>query len=252
MAKQIGVIKLDGILDNIVFYKSTDGYIARLHTPISAERIASDPSFARTRENMAEFARAGKGARLLRVALRAELQKVQDRRASNRLLRELVRLIKTDAVNPRGQRNLAQAEKSSLVGFEFNATARLGSTFFAPFSTAIDRATGAATVTVPAFNAANSVEAPEGATHFRINTAVAAVDFFQESYVYAGTQSAEMELNASLESPLTLTSTLPPNAAGALLLVVGIEFFQQVNTINYALNNGSFNALAVAQVEGEA
>ena len=89
---------------------------------------------------MAEFGRAGKGAKLLRVALRSELQKVQDRRASNRLLREMVRLVKTDALNPRGERNLTDAEKSSLAGFEFNATARLGSTFFVPFTSTIDRA----------------------------------------------------------------------------------------------------------------
>ena len=252
MAKQIGVIKLDGILDNIVFYKSADGYIARLHTPITPERIASDPSFARTRENMAEFGRAGKGAKLLRVALRAELQKVQDRRASNRLLREMVRLVKTDAVNPRGERNLVQAEKSSLVGFEFNATARLGSTFFVPFTSTIDRTTGAATVTVPPFNPANAVEAPEGATHFRINTAVVAVDFSQDTYLYAGLRSQEIKLDGTTTTPITLTPTLQPNPAGALLLVVGIEFFQQVNATSYALNNGAFNALSIVEVEGEA
>lgn len=234
------------------FYKSTDGNIARLHTPISPERIASDPSFARTRENMAEFGRAGRGAKLLRVALRSELQKVQDRRASNRLLRELVRIIKTDAVSPRGERNLVKAEKTPLVGFEFNATARLGSTFFAPFTTTINRASGEATVSVPAFNPANSVEAPEGATHFRINTAVVAVDFGLQTHLYAGTRSQEIEQNGATTELLTLTSSLQPNPAGAMLLVVGLEFFQKVNNNIYALNHGTFNALAIVEVKGEA
>ncbi|HEY1114961.1 MAG TPA: hypothetical protein VGE66_15435 [Chitinophagaceae bacterium] len=251
MAKQIGIIKLDGIMDNIVFYKSSDGYIARMHTPITAERIASDPSFARTRENMSEFGRAGKGARLLRVALRAELQKVSDRRASNRLLRELMQVLKSDAENPRGQRTLVSAEKTSLVGFDFNANAPLGSTFFAPFTATLDRATGAATVTLPIFTPANAVEAPAGATHFRINTAVVSVDFFAETYAYAGAHSTEIKLDSIPTTELSLTANLGPNPTGALFVVVGIEFFQQVNSINYALNNGAFNALAIAKVEQE-
>lgn len=252
MAKQIGIIKLDGIMDNMVFYKSADGYIARLHTPITAERIASDPSFARTRENMSEFGRAGKGAKLLRVALRSELQKVSDRRAGNRLLREMMRVIKTDATNARGQRTLVEGEKSLLLGFDFNANAPLGSTLFAPYSTTIDRTTGAATVTVPSFTPVNSVEAPAGATHFRINTAVVAVDFSTEAYVYAGTASADLPLTGTPTTPLTLTANLGPDPVGALFLVVGIEFFQMVNSNSYALNNGAFNALAIAKVEQEA
>lgn len=251
MAKQIGIIKLDGIMDNIVFYQSSDGYIARMHTPITAERIASDPSFARTRENMSEFGRAGKGARLLRVALRAELQKVSDRRASNRLLRELLHVLKSDAANPRGQRTLVSAEKTSLTGFDFNANAPLGATFFAPFTVTLDRAAGTATVTLPAFTPANAVEAPAGATHFRINTAVVGVDFYAETYTYAGTHSDDILLGSVSAAPLNLTANLGPNPTGALFVVVGVEFFQRVNNVNYALNNGAFNALSIAKVEQE-
>jgi hypothetical protein len=252
MARQIGIIKLDGVLDNIVFYRSTDGFMARLNNPLTAERIATDPSFARTRENMAEFGRAGKGARLLRTALRSELQKVSDGRLGSRLLREMMRVVKSDAVSGRGLRNLVEGEKTLLEGFDFNATARLGSTFFAPYTVSLDRTTGNGVVTVPAFVPVNEVEAPAGATHLRINAAAVAVDFLTGTYSYAGAESTAIELAGATTAPLTLTANLGANPVGALFLVMGIEFFQEVNHVPYALNNGAFNALTIVKVLQEA
>jgi hypothetical protein len=241
MVKQIGVIKLDGILDNIVFYKSADGYLARMNTPLTAERIATDPAFAR----------AGRGAKLLRTALRSELQQVADRRGHGRLVKELMRVIKTDAVSVRGQRNLADGQKTLLEGFDFNASAQLASTLFTPFTTGLDRAAGTGTVSVPSFVPANAVEAPAGATHLRISAATVAVDFVQDTYLYAGATSAPIKLDGTPTALLTLTNNLGANPVGALLLVVGVEFFQQVNGTDYALNNGAFNALTFVQVEEE-
>ena len=59
MAKQKGIIKLDGTSGDIAFYKSQDGYLARENGGVSADRIANDPNFQRTRENSEEFGRAG-------------------------------------------------------------------------------------------------------------------------------------------------------------------------------------------------
>ena len=51
MAQQKGIIKLDGTIGGITFYKSKDGYLAREKGGVSADRIANDPNFQRTREN---------------------------------------------------------------------------------------------------------------------------------------------------------------------------------------------------------
>ena len=52
MAKQKGIIKLEGTIGDITFYKSTqDGHLAREKGGVSADRIANDPNFQRTREN---------------------------------------------------------------------------------------------------------------------------------------------------------------------------------------------------------
>ncbi|HYK56953.1 MAG TPA: hypothetical protein VEV15_10835, partial [Flavisolibacter sp.] len=80
MAKQRGIIKLEGTIGDITFQKTQDGYLAKEKTSIPASRIATDPAFQRTRENNAEFGRAGKAGKALRNALRGALQKTADGR----------------------------------------------------------------------------------------------------------------------------------------------------------------------------
>ena len=55
MAKQKGILKLDGTIGGITFYKSQDGYLAREKGGVDGNRIATDPNFQRTRENGSEF-----------------------------------------------------------------------------------------------------------------------------------------------------------------------------------------------------
>ena len=121
MAKQKGIIKLEGSIGDITFFKTADGYLAREKAPISAAQIANDPAFQRTRENMAEFGRAGKASKLLRNALRQVLQYSKDAKVTGRLTGEFSRVIKADLTNTRGQRNVIDGEAELLMGFNFNS-----------------------------------------------------------------------------------------------------------------------------------
>ena len=62
MARQDSIIKLNGTIDGISFYKSKDGHLARKAGGVSKARIASDPAFIRTRENGSEFGRGDPGS----------------------------------------------------------------------------------------------------------------------------------------------------------------------------------------------
>ncbi|HSQ45116.1 MAG TPA: hypothetical protein VLM16_08980 [Ginsengibacter sp.] len=59
MAKQSGIIPLEGTIGNITFYKSKQGFLAKGKGGIPADRNAKDPAFIRTRENGSEFGKAG-------------------------------------------------------------------------------------------------------------------------------------------------------------------------------------------------
>lgn len=250
MARQSGIVKLEGTLGNISFYKSQDGYLAREKGGVDASRIANDPNFQRTRENGNEFGNAGAAGKLLRVALRALLLSAADNRMVGRLTREMVKVIQADATSVRGQRNVIDGEAELLQGFEFNVLGKLTTTLYAPYTTEIDRAVGELKVVIPSFIPANMIGAPSGATHFKINVAGAEVDFTNGTYVVDIQSTGDKLLDGTATIGIVLTSTVTPNSTNPLFIALGIEFFQEVNGVKYSLKNGANNALALVKVDG--
>jgi hypothetical protein len=250
MARQKGIIKLDGTIGDITFYKSKDGYLAREKGGIPADRIANDPAFQRTRENGAEFGRAGKAGKVLRNAIRALLQNASDSRMVSRLTQKMVEVIHEDITNTRGQRNVIDGEAELLAGFEFNINGKLGTTLYAPYTVTIDRVAGTIAANIPAFVPANMIAAPGGATHFKIVSAGAEVDFENESFVAATQATAILPWDANATAVINLSNAVTANSAHPLFLMLGVEFYQEVNGQMYPLKNGAYNALAIAEVDG--
>lgn len=250
MAQQKGIIKLDGTIGGITFYKSKDGYLAREKGGVSGDRIANDPNFQRTRENGAEFGRAGKAGKVLRTSLRALLQNASDSRVVSRLTSEMVKVIQADATNPRGQRNVIDGEAELLLGFEFNINGKLGTTLYAPYTSNIDRPTGVLSVDIPSFIPANMIAAPGGTTHYKIISAGVDIDFENETFVLDSNSSTILPWDATASTALSLSNTVTTASTHPLFLALGIEFYQEVNGQMYSLKNGSFNALALVNISG--
>lgn len=250
MAKQSGIMKLEGTIGDITFYKTKDGFMAREHAPITADRIATDPAFDRTRENMAEFGRAGKAAKTLRNAVRLLLLKAKERTTANRVTAAMVKVVKADATSTRGQRNVLDGELELIQGFECNNNARLASTLYANYTAIINRTTGSCSITVAPFIPADQLVAPEGTTHFRIVSMGAEVDFENDSFIVANSETALLPWDINSTAPVTLDNALPAASTKPLFLLLGIQFFQQVNGINYPLKNGAYNALSFVRVSG--
>jgi len=250
MAQQKGIIKLDGTIGGITFYKSKDGYLAREKGGVSADKIANDPAFQRTRENGAEFGRAGKAGKILRTSLRALLQNASDSRMVSRLTKEMLKVVQADAVNPRGERNVIDGEAELLQGFEFNINGKLGTTLYAPFTAAIDRVSGALTVDIPTFVPIQMLAAPGGSTHYKIISAGVEIDFENETYVVDAQDTAIQPWDATATAAINLANAVPAASTHPLFLVLGVEFYQEVNGQMYPLKNGAFNALALVKVSG--
>lgn len=250
MARQKGIIKLDGTIGDITFYKSKDGYLAREKGGIPADRIANDPAFQRTRENGSEFGRAGKAGKVLRNAIRGLLQNASDSRMVSRLTTEMIKVIQKDVTNTRGLRNVIDGEAELLTGFDFNINGKLGTTLYAPFTAAIDRAAGTLGVNIPAFVPLNMIAAPGGTTHFKIVSAGVEVDFENESFVVDSQAIGMLAWDANPTAAINLYNTVTANSTHPLFLMVGVEFYQEVNGLMYPLKNGAYNALAIADVDG--
>lgn len=250
MAKQKGIIKLNGTIGDITFYRSKDGYIAREKGGLDANRIATDPAFQRTRENGAEFGRAGKAGKTLRLALRTLLLNSSDSRVVSRLTQIMMKVIQADATNERGQRNVIDGEAELLSGFDFNITGKLGTTLFAPFTPGIDRVGGEITVDIAPFIPINMIAAPGGTTHFKIISGGAEIDFEAETFVTATSETAVLPWDSNPTAVINHVNAVTSNSTKPLFLAVGVEFYQGVNGKMYPLKNGAYNPLALVQVSG--
>lgn len=249
MARQSSIIKLNGTIGGITFYKTKDGYIAKEKSEISAAKIKNDPAFQRTRENGSEFGRAGKSGKILRNSIRALLQNASDSRMVSRLTQIMVKVIQMDATNPRGERNVIDGEALLLEGFEFNINGKLGNTLYAPKTIAINRTSGLCEVNLPSFVPKIMIAAPGGTTHFKFVTAATAVDFENETFDTQQNESEVLAWNEDATTELNLNNELNPNSSHPLFLMVGIEFYQEVNGEKYPLKNGSYNALSIVKVD---
>ena len=250
MARQKGIIKLKGTVGGITFYKTQDGHLAREKGGVDASRIKNDPAFQRTRENGSEFGRAGTAGRVLRTAIRGLLLNSADNRMVSRLTQAMTKVIQADATSIRGERNVIDGEAELLDGFEFNIRGKLGTSLYAPFVPTIDRVTGQIKVVIPSFIPANMIAAPSGTTHYKIISAGVEIDFALETYVAPTSASAVLPWGIAPSVAITQTNTVTPASTKPLFLMLGIEFYQQVNGTMYPLKNGAFNPLAIAKVSG--
>jgi hypothetical protein len=250
MAKQKGILKLEGTIGDITFYKSQDGFLAKGKGGIAADRIANDPKFQRTRENGNEFGSAGKAGKVLRNSLRVLLQNSRDNRMVSRLTKKMVEVIQADLTSVRGQRNVIDGEAELLEGFDFNINARLSNTLYAPYTSTIDRVAGTLTVNLASFTPSVMIAAPSGTTHFKIVAAGMEVDFENETFVADNNASSVLAWDATATAVIDLENTITPNSTHPLFLVLGIEFYQDVNGVKYPLKNGAFNALTIVEVSG--
>ena len=249
MARQNGIIKLKGTIGGISFYKTSDGHLAREKGGVDKSRIANDPAFQRTRENGAEFGAAGKGGKLVRSAIRILLQNAKDKRVVSRLTTDLLKIVKTDAVNERGLRTIQDGNMSLFQGFEFNTNGKLGSTLFAPAVNAFDRVAGEAAVSIAPFSAKKRIAAPAGTTHFKVVTGVAELDFAGETSTFESDETAILPYSNPNTAAIDLAAVVTANSTLPVIQVLGVEFYQEVNGQMYPLKNGSYNALAVVKVD---
>lgn len=249
MARQTGLIKLRGTLDNVNFYKSQDGVLARMNTSIDAKRIATDPAFIRTRENGAEFGLSAKAGKVVRDVLRPLLVLASDGRVTARMMKVMTGIKNFDITSSRGGRNIAAginnpAAKELLKGFNFNERSNLGTVLSKPFSVA----TSTGGVTISNVIPLNDINFPSGATHVTLQSGWAKIDFS------TGVSDFQLSPVTSLlidetEQNISLVPVSTPSGSGIDIYVLCIAFYQEVNGTQYPLKNGAFNALSIVEIQ---
>ncbi|MFI2741245.1 hypothetical protein ACG2LH_00785 [Zhouia sp. PK063] len=249
MAKQSGIIKLEGLLGDISFYKTSEGFKVREKGGVSAKRIANDPAFQRTRENNAEFGQAGKSSKILRNALQLVVQKAKDKYMTSRLTTAMLAVVKTDTQHTRGQRMAANGNLQLLRNFEFNSNGKLDAALLVLYALEVNRTAGEVQLALEEYQPNSLIVPPAGTTHYQISLALAEVDLTAGTFVFAMKQTEVLPYNATNVAAETLTAAITPETTLPVFVVLGVEFFQEVNGAMYSLKNGSYNALKLIAVD---
>lgn len=160
-------------------------------------------------------------------------------------------MVKADSTSTRGKRNVLDGELELLKGFDFNNSGKLSTTLFAVYESAIDRVTGVAKVDFAKFSPIDDVAIPQGATHMKFVSGAGVINFETGVFSSVKTESAEIDLLlGQVAAPISLSNKIPAESTDPVFLLLGIEFYQKVNGVNYPLKNGAFNSLAIVAIQG--
>lgn len=259
MARQKGVLKYVGTLGDVRHFKikGQEGYFAGMVGGPTGDQVKTAPEFERTRENMNEFGACAKAGKSVRSGLSQLMKQMSDSQVTGRLTSIMKKINLEDQTEARGYRKIEiSTQQNYLKGFEFNKNISLNGILNAPYSLTHTVARDGGDFIVPAFNPANLISAPAGATHFRLITSVSVVSDFEYNAVTNGYDPMHPEINEvndvqfsdflDLYAPVpetTITATLPGGAAAttdtSVLQCIGIEFYQQVGPNYYLFSSGS-------------
>lgn len=248
MAKLNGIIKIEGTVEDLTFYKKDGVNYVRRKGGISKERIGNDPNFIRTRENNSEFSHNGTSTKILRTAMGSLLFKAKDSKVTSRMFQTMSRIKNLDMTSARGQRRVSiglnsPEGKQLLKGFDFNANAPLNSVLYAPHE--LDTTTGV--LRIANLMTGEQLLFPQGATHATFQSAVLALDFETEESSIAFSNAATLPISMA-SSTVTLTPSSVPTGTGVQLFLVLISFSQEINGMKYSLRNEDYNVLHILEV----
>lgn len=176
------------------------------------------------------------------------MKNARDFRVVARLTELMSKILKLDTTSARGDRNVGvaialPAAKAMLKGFEFNNKSQIASILFKPYT--VNTVTGV--ITISNLIPVNEVTFPEGATHLTLRGAYANLNFADGVNATEYTNAVNLPIDGTATT-VTLTPAAVPAGTGTKLYFLEIEFFQEVNAVQYELNNGAFNALVIADI----
>lgn len=250
MAKQASHVRFQGTVGGVTYTHGPNGFKAYEKKPVNKAKFDNDPRFKRFRENGQEFARAGRAGKLLRSAMKTMLTHFKERSTSTRLTSEMMKVVKADNVNKRGERKVLPAQTEMLKGFLFNKSALLADVLQAEISSSADRSNGTITIGIGGFAPTAALRSPVGATHFKLVSAAMEIDFDNETFNTQTADTALTPISAMLVQPISLVCQLTAGSQLPIFQVLGIQFFEMVNGDASPIISGNFDALTIVNVSG--
>jgi hypothetical protein len=249
MARLKGLLKIEGSTGGFSFYKLGDVIVVRQGWGPDKKRMQKDPAFERARENGKEFGACAKDGKLLRNALRSFVKTSADKFLTPRVTKTLFAIKNLDSTSRRGERCVAKgivapgAEKL-LKDLLFNKDAPLGSVLKCDLKAELK----SGRLRIEKFLAKQDLYFPKGATHARLRSGMARIDFENKTYEF---QEASAVVVSKKETTRDVVFKIPSLSLnkGTKLMVFGIHFLQERNGELYALNDSQFTTFGIVGVE---
>ena len=248
MAKQTGNMPVIGTMNNMTYFKSKDGIMVKMKSAISKDKFKTK-NFEITFRNNLEFGLAGKAGKTLRYAIANVIGDCKDGRLASRLLTLMLKIAKTDTTSVHGERNVAKGQVEMLEGFDFNINSPLPLHFTAPYIAGADRVTGKLTLDIPAFNPANMLLVPDGATHFKMIATGSEVDFPNDNFVSQSFETALQPVGAAASTPVSAVLQVTANSTLPLFIFLGVQYFLEVNGAQTPIRSSDANSMGIVKLE---
>lgn len=248
MATLIGPIRFEGTIGDLTARRCGKKIIIQEKPGPTREQVLNSPGSEGTRRNAGEFGLAIKDSTLLRRALQGTLKGVHDMGLNGRMNKLLHRVSRTDTYSLYGYRHAGAGDLSLLTGYEFNPELLLDKALPMPFKHSLDVVTGAVRLELPSFIARRKKSYPKGATHCRIISCAAVVDFTHNSYANTIKPSELLPLGKKTSDAICLDHRLTVQPGEVLLQVMGMEFYTVEDGKQKLLKGGTMRILEAVQM----
>jgi len=228
------------------FYRLNGKYFARMKTCHSKERIRNDPAFAKTYQCGLDFGTASRASKLMRGPLQSVLPHVGDKGVVSRLTGRLVKVLQRDGVHDAGKRELGDGDLSLLKGFEFNKRTAFHQVFASSHKIVVSQADQEVTLFVPRGSLQGGIVPPPGATHTRLFTSAVCINAKNNSQSASARYSGYLDLRGGKLPSLEMVNAIVGKPGDVMVVVLGIEFFQEVNGQMEVLMHGGAMVIAEA------
>lgn len=245
MARQKGIVQLEGTLGGINFYIRKGKAVARkAGGGFNGKNIKTSPSMVRVRENNTEFGHCSKVKKCLKIALHPFLHSYKEGTLHGRMMQLLQQIKICDVLSERGKRTVGNGMATSMGKLLFQEF------MFTPKRSVSKTLLGTGTFDQDTFSYTmrdfdvKKVRFAAASTHFEVCLGVLFFDF--------STLTSKLFMSAPLligreytADHFSLNPIAISGAEGFRFAFVGLKFYQEVNGIMYLLQEESAVGLEV-------
>jgi hypothetical protein len=249
MAKLISALKIRGTIDDLSFCLQQDGTVVVQAKPgPRREQVKTGKHFDQTRRNASEFGKVTRDAMLLRHALGYITKALRHSKLNSYVIKRLHPIAISDPVSTYGSRHVNKGNIQLLEGFDYNHLLSLETALPVKLEHAMDLASGQLQLRVPGCIVRRKKVFPAGATHFRIVSCAAALNFDKHRYSNHIVESELLPLSKQMPA-IELQHQLVGKPGEAMVHTVGMVFYKVEAGEAVLLSGGTMRVVEVVRVE---